>query len=309
MTSMLVVAMPGNETIAAALAERLAAPIGALQMRSFPDGETYLRFETQPANKDVILVCSMDRPDPKFLPLMFATHAARDLGAATVVLVAPYLCYMRQDKRFHPGEAVTSVSFARLASAAFDGLITVDPHLHRHQSLGEIYSIPAVVVRSAGPIADWIGRNEQNPLLIGPDIESEQWVADVAGRIGAPCRVLRKERLDDHHVRIVVPDLGEFAQHTPVLIDDIVSSGQTMIEAAQQLRAQGLRAPTCIAVHALLSADNCSRLMQVAGKFVSTNAVRHESNRIDVSDLLAEAVSNLSVSTRAGQAPNHDARA
>ena len=174
MTAPLVVPLPGNEAIADVVATRLAAPLGRLDMRSFPDGETYLRFENEPAGMDVILVCSMDRPDPKFLPLVFAADTARDLGASRVVLVAPYLCYMRQDKRFHAGEAVTSVSFARLVSAAFDGLVTLDPHLHRYRDLAEIYSVPAAVVHSAAPIAGWIARNEPKPLLLGPDIESEQ---------------------------------------------------------------------------------------------------------------------------------------
>lgn len=293
MTGLLVVPMPGNEAVAAAIASRLAAPIGALEMRSFPDGETYLRFLEEPKGIDVILVCSMDRPDPKFLPLVFAAHAARDLGAVRVALVAPYLCYMRQDKRFHAGEAVTSVSFARLVSAAFDCLVTVDPHLHRYHSLVDIYSIPATVVHSAAPIADWIARNEPNPLLIGPDIESEQWVSEVAGRIGAPYRVLRKERLGDRNVKITLPEMAEFRSRTPILIDDIVSSGRTMIESAQHLRALGFLAPTCIAVHALLSPAAYRLLTDVAGKVVSTNTVLHDSNGIEVSDLLATATAQL----------------
>lgn len=159
---------------------------------------------------DVVLVRSMDRPDPKLLPLVFAADTARDLGAASVARVAPYLCYMRQDGRFRAGEAVTSVSFARLVSAAFDALVTVDPHLHRYHGLAEIYSITTAVVHSAVPMTDWIARNEDMPLLIGPDIESEQWVSDVARRIGAPYRVLQKERLGDRNVKITVPDMREF---------------------------------------------------------------------------------------------------
>jgi ribose-phosphate pyrophosphokinase len=293
MSGLLVVPMPGNEAVAGALAKRLAAPLGSLEMRSFPDGETYLRFARDPAGMDVILVCSLDRPDPKFLSLVFAADTARDIGAARVVLVAPYLCYMRQDKRFHTGEAITSISFARLVSAAFDCLVTVDPHLHRYRSLAEIYSIPTAIVHSAAPIADWVAQNERNPLLIGPDIESDQWVSEVAELIGAPYRVLRKQRLGDRNVKIAVPDIQEFREHAPVLIDDIVSSGRTMIEAAHQLRAQGLRAPTCIAVHALLSAEAYRLLKDVAGKVVSTNAVVHDSNAIEISDPLATAAVDL----------------
>jgi ribose-phosphate pyrophosphokinase len=95
MSSPFVVPMPGNEAVAAAIATKLAAPLGALETRSFPDGETYLRFAQQLQGGDLILVCTLDRPDAKFLPLVFAADTARDLGAGRAVLVAPYLCYMR----------------------------------------------------------------------------------------------------------------------------------------------------------------------------------------------------------------------
>lgn len=150
---------------------------------------------------------------------------------------------MRQDQRFHSGEALTSVSFARQVSSTFDGLVTVDPPLHRYRALDEIYSIPSRVVHSAPAIAEWISKNERSAILIGPDIESEQWVSAVAGQDRSPYRVLRKERFGDRNVKIEAPDLAEFRGHTPVLIDDIVSSGRSMTETARQLRQRGLAAP------------------------------------------------------------------
>jgi ribose-phosphate pyrophosphokinase len=245
------------------------------------------------SGRPVILVCSLDRPDPKFLPLVFAADAARDLGATKVVLVAPYLCYMRQDRRFHPGEAVTSVSFARRLSCSFGGFVTVDPHLHRYRSLDEIYSVPSRVVHAAPSIAEWIAGNVRTSIVIGPDIESEQWVSDVARRAGAPYRVLRKERLDDRNVKIQLPDMSDFRQHTPVLIDDIVSSGRTMIETARQLRQQGLAPPVCIAVHALFTPETEQQLLEVTSRLVSTNTVVHHTNGIDLSGPISEQVAVL----------------
>ena len=286
--------MPGNEPLAAAIAGKMATDLGSLETRSFPDGETYLRFQVDPKDRHIILVCTLDRPDPKFIPLMFAADAARELGANKVSLVAPYLCYMRQDKRFQPGEAVTSVSFARMLSASFDALVTVDPHLHRYGSLANIYSIDTAVVHSAPLIAEWIDKNESAPVLIGPDIESEQWVSDVAGRVNAPYRVLRKERLGDRKVEITIPDMQQFRNRTPVLIDDIVSSGRTMIEAARQLRDQGLPAPICIAVHALFSLETQDALLKLAGRVVSSNTVPHPTNEIDVSQAVSAELQRIS---------------
>lgn len=288
MTTALVIPMPGNETLAASLAASLQAELGRIETRAFPDGETYLQFLSELTGRHVILICTLDRPDTKVLPLLFAADTAKELGAAKVTLVAPYLCYMRQDRRFHPGEAVTSVSFARLLSSALDALVTVDPHLHRYHSLSEIYSIPAAVAHSAPLIAQWVVGNERAPLLIGPDMESEQWVSEVASLAKAPYRLLSKQRFGDRHVEITLPDLREFGNRTPVLIDDIVSSGRTMIETARKLAAQGIARPTCIAVHALFAKETEKALLEVAARIVSTNTVVHPTNAIDLSSTIAE---------------------
>src|SRR5690349_13405832 len=100
--------LPGNELLASRLAVLAHGAIGALETRQFPDGETYLRFVDELKDREVVLVCTLDRPDAKIAPLLFAAETARELGAHRVGLVAPYLCYMRQDQRFKSGEAVSS---------------------------------------------------------------------------------------------------------------------------------------------------------------------------------------------------------
>ena len=186
--------MPGNEAMAKGLAEHSRSEVANLQCRGFPDGETYLRFESPLEGQRVAIVCTLDRPDGKFLPLAYAARTARELGAQSVGLVAPYLAYMRQDRRFQAGEALTSDIFASLISREFDWLVTVEPHLHRRKSLSEIYAIPASAVEATPLLAAWIAENVEDPLLLGPDEESEQWVGDVAKSIGAPFCVARKER-------------------------------------------------------------------------------------------------------------------
>src|SRR3569832_2014110 len=99
---------------------------------------------------------------------------------------------MRQDVRFHPGEAVRSRTFARLLSSSFDGLVTVDPHLHRWHSLSQLYPIASRVVPAAPAIAEWIRANVADPIVVGPDAESAQWVAEVARLVGVPHLVMEK---------------------------------------------------------------------------------------------------------------------
>jgi ribose-phosphate pyrophosphokinase len=289
----LIFALPGNETMAEKLTAILGGELGELETRRFPDDETYLRFATDPAGRSVVLVCTLDRPDPKFLRLAFAASAAKELRSKRVGLVAPYLAYMRQDKQFRPGEAVSSVHFARLISVGLDWLVTVDPHLHRHKSLNEIFPIPTGAVHAAPLLAGWITSHLQRPLVIGPDSESQQWVSAVAELSDAPYRVLRKERRGDRDVTITVPNLGDVADRVPVLVDDIISSGRTMIETVRHLREQGLPPAVCLAVHAVFSEETFGELREIAAAVVTTNAIPHSSNGIDVAPIIARSVGDL----------------
>lgn len=287
MTGPALFAMPGNEAMAAALSRRLGLEPGVLELRQFPDGETYLRYTQDVSGRQVVLVCTLDHPDAKLLPLLFAARTARELGAKTVGLVAPYLAYMRQDRRFRPGEAVTSRTVAELLSAAFDFLITVDPHLHRYHALSDIYSIPAQAVQAAPLLSEWIKVHAANGVLIGPDGESEQWVSAVAAGAGRPFTVLEKIRHGDRDVEIRIKDARLLAAHVPVFVDDIISSGRTMLEAIKQVKNSTSASPVCVAVHGLFAGRSDELLRAAGAQLVTTNTVAHASNAIDVCGLLA----------------------
>lgn len=293
MTTLLLVSMPGNEAMTRSLAQLLDAPIGRIELRAFPDGESYLRFCSELSGCALAIVCTLDHPNDKILPLLFAATTARELGAVQVGLVAPYLAYMRQDRRFNPGEAVTSRQVADLLSGAFDWLVTVDPHLHRYGSLADIYRIPACAVHAAPLLATWIKQHVPTPFLIGPDSESEQWVSKAADEVGAPFTILQKVRRSDRDVEISFKDLSGLGGRTPVLVDDIVSSGRTMIEAVRQLMARGAGAPVCIAVHGLFADASDAVLERAGARIVTSNSVPHRTNGIDVAGLLKEPIARL----------------
>jgi ribose-phosphate pyrophosphokinase len=286
----LLFSLDASQALADSLLRHIGFDAGEADRRQFPDGESYLRLLSPVAGRDVVLLCSLDRPDPKTLPLLFAADAARAQGARSVGLVAPYLGYMRQDKAFRPGEAVTSMTYSRLLSNQFDWLVTVDPHLHRYPRLDTIYSIPAIAASAVAPIAEWVVKNVERPFLVGPDSESEQWVEKIARFAGAPFTVLNKTRQGDRDVSIEGMKAPIPADATPVIIDDIASSARTMIEAVRLLKPNG-QAPLCIAVHALFAGDAFPKLLEAGpSAIVSTNTVAHQSNAIDVSAVIAEAI-------------------
>jgi ribose-phosphate pyrophosphokinase len=290
----LLMALPGAEALAEAMAARMHCVATTLEEHRFPDGETVARLRTAVDGRRVVLVAHLDHPDGKTLPLLFAADAARELGATQVGLVAPYLPYMRQDDRFRPGEAITSRTYARVLSATVDFLLTVDPHLHRWPALDAIYTIPARVVPAAPAIAEWLRREVPQAILVGPDSESEQWVADVAARLGTPYVVMRKTRHGDRDVQVELPPGAAHAGRTPVLLDDIASSGHTLATATRVLREAGWGAPLCVAVHALLDASGMELLHGAGiGRIVSCDTVPHPTNAIPVAGLLVEALQQM----------------
>lgn len=290
----IILALPGAEALAETLAQQLHCAASTVETHRFPDGEVVVRLRTAVTGQRVLLVAHLDRPDEKSLALIFAADVARELGATQIGLVAPYLPYMRQDDRFHPGEALTSRSYARLLSSTVDFLVTVDPHLHRWPSLDAIYTIRSHVVAAAPAIAEWLRREVPQPILVGPDSESAQWVADVAARVGAPCLVMTKVRRGDRDVQVRLPAGAAPGGRTPVLLDDIISSGHTMAAASEVLRGAGWGRPLAIAVHALLDAAGHD-LLHCAGiaRVVSCDSVPHPTNAIPLAGLLAEGIRGM----------------
>lgn len=286
-----ILALPENEQFATGLAAKLQAEVGRMTVRRFPDGESYVRIESPVDGRNVALACGLHDPDSKIPALLFAASTARELGAARVGLVAPYLGYMRQDKRFNEGESITSVHFAKLISKYVDWLVTVDPHLHRRKSLDDIYSVPSIVVHAAPLLAQWISANVDSPILIGPDSESEQWVSEVARGANAPWLVLEKVRRGDRDVSVSIPDITALRGRTPVLVDDIISTARTMMAAVRHLTGQGLAAPVCIGVHAIFSGDAHAELLSAgAARIVTTNTIPNSSNAIDLTPAIADAL-------------------
>ncbi|MBU0456101.1 MAG: ribose-phosphate pyrophosphokinase [Gammaproteobacteria bacterium] len=293
MTVSMLFAYPDQESMTQTISDHLHAPIGQAVFRSFPDGESYVRLLEEVKGKKIAIVCSLNQPDPKLIPLLFFAKTAKDLGVTHVTLIAPYLAYMRQDTRFHPGESFSSKYFAALISQYFDALITVDPHLHRHKTLDEVYSIPTYVLHAAPLLAAWIREHVKQPLIMGPDSESRQWVSQVADLINAPYQVLEKERHGDKSVSVSFPQVEQYRNYTPIVVDDVISTAHTMIEVVEALKSAKMKKVICMAVHAVFAGDAFKRLSKThVRQIVTCNTITHPSNAIDLGRSIAEVLSS-----------------
>jgi ribose-phosphate pyrophosphokinase len=259
----------------------------------FPDGELRLQLPTDlPAR--VVVWRGLQQPNEKLVELLLLARTAHELGALQLTLVAPYLAYMRQDMAFNPGEAVSQRVVGRFLASLFDAVITVDPHLHRVATLRQaVPARDAIVISGAPLLADLIATQRQRVLLIGPDEEALQWVAQAAARHGWDHGVCRKTRHGDRQVDIELPAL-DVAGRTVVLIDDVISSGHTVAQAARQLRAAGAASVDVAVTHALFAAG-AMELLRGAGVDAvwSTNAIAHPSNAVSIVPAVAQALGTL----------------
>ena len=275
------------------LAERLAPALGAeprvLDWHRFPDGESLVSLPGDLEGADVALLATLRDPDRLALPLRFTAATAREMHARRVGLIAPYLGYMRQDRRFEAGQAVSAPLFAQFLGESFDWLVTVDPHLHRIARLQDVFPMPAMRAVSAPLLATWISTNLPDAVLLGPDSESQQWVAEVARLAGRPYEVLRKVRSGDRSVDVSVPESAALREGTPMILDDIASSGSTMARAVERLLAAGTAAPVCLVIHAVF-ADGAQDTIMSAGAagIISTDTIPHSTNVIGIADILSE---------------------
>lgn len=229
------------------------------------------------------------RPEMSLFDIVFAAETAKDLGAKKVVLVAPYLAFMRQDKRFNPGEAISSRIMAKLLNNSVDKVITIDTHLHRYKSMKEVFTVPAKNLTANLLIADYVKKKIPNAVIIGPDGESYQWAEAIAKHIGVESTVFEKTRYSSRHVTSKMTKQVDIKGKNVVIVDDIISTGHTIAEAAKKARALGARSITAIGVHGLLVEGALSK-MKKAGvmKVVTTNCIEHKSNKIDVTPLLLD---------------------
>jgi ribose-phosphate pyrophosphokinase len=278
----------------AALATRLAAALGGaaacIEVHVFPDRETRLRLPPALPRRAVLLR-GLQQPNAKLAPLLLAAAGARELGCERLELVSPYLAYMRQDMAFTPGEVVSQRHLGRLLAGAFDSVITVDPHLHRVATMDEV--VPGrrgVALTAATLLGHHVAQAVPGALLLAPDEEAGQWVRRAAQAAGLDHAVCLKQRRGDRDVTVALHG-APVRGRAVVLLDDVASTGRTLVSAAQGALAAGAASVDVAVTHALFVGDALAEVQAAGVRHVwSSDAVPHESNAVSIVPLLAAAL-------------------
>jgi ribose-phosphate pyrophosphokinase len=277
------------------LAKALELPFREVCQHSFPDGESLVRIGS--SADTAVIYRSMDHPNDKLVELMLAASVIRETGATRIILVAPYLCYMRQDAAFRPGEPISQKVIGRFLDEIVDDIVTVDPHLHRTRQISEVFPTAGSVSLSAAPLfVDQLRTDgvAADTVLVGPDSESQQWVEAVARPLGLDMLLGEKTRQSDTGVTIRIPRIERAKGRPIVLVDDLVSTGVTLMQCAKQLAQAGAAGIEALAVHALCGPkeDVALRASGIA-RLRSTDSIPNPSNAIRLTPLLAESLKEM----------------
>ncbi len=281
------------------IAKNLKASHSALIVGKFPDDEMSVRFNCPLEGRIIALVQSFyGSISDCILEVILAAKTARELGAKKIVLVALYFPYMRQDKRFHSGESISQNIIAGLIDRYFDAVLVLDPHLHRKGKLSDLFRINAQKLTANSLMADYIEEHIKNPVIIGPDEESFKWARAVAEMIGAESRILKKKRHSSYHVEVRLNKKIDLSNKNAVIVDDIVSTGHTILETAKILRKLGAKKICCICVHGIFVNGALKKLKKANIEVVSTNSIPNKMSKIDVSGVVSESLVPLNKPSR-----------
>jgi ribose-phosphate pyrophosphokinase len=290
---MIILAFPDALLQAKQLAEQLSVSCKTILLHSFPDGESKITLPIE-LDDHVVLFRTLNQPNEKLVELFLVAKELKNRPVKRLTLVAPYLCYMRQDKEFEAGELISQKLLGGIFSDLFDDLITVDPHLHRIKRLEEAIPIKnAISLTATGLFGGYLLKQGNSPFLLGPDGESKQWVEEIAVKAGLEYGVARKERYGDRDVSIRLPEAPLSGRHV-VLVDDVASTAKTLMGAVDKLKAEGVVEISVLVSHALFVGDSEQALRDLGvRKIASSDSVPHATNSVQLAPIIAEAIRKL----------------
>ena len=288
---MLIVSCSHGKHLAKKIANKLKKPYSELEVTHFPDSEIKLRFKEDVRRKIVVLVQSFyNNINDCIIETLFAAETARDLGAKKVILVAPYFPYLRQDRRFNPGECISLQTIAKNIDEDFDEILIIDPHLHREKTLKHIFRIKSHKLTANPLIVEYIKKKIKNPVIIGPDWESYKWAQKVAENIECDFSIMEKNRISSRKVKVKLHKKIDIKNKNLVFIDDMISTGHTLLEAIKSMKRLGAKKVTCFAVHGILVENALQKLRKAGAEVITTNTVPNKAAKIDVASLIAESL-------------------
>jgi ribose-phosphate pyrophosphokinase len=297
-SEIVIVSGSSNTPLAYLIAKRLGVQPAKVEIRKFPDNEKYVRIDSDVNGKDVFIVQSMQfKPDEYIIEALLLASAARDSGAKSVILVAPYFAYARQDERFKPGEPVSVATIAGLLNTSgINGLITVDVHRHRILDFSSVFKgkwIDVSVMPDLAKYAVTQGLVNGKTVIVGPDGEAIQWAKLAAESVNVKeYGALQKKRYGDEEVK--VSGSLDLRGKNVFIVDDIISTGTTIIEASKLITEGGGRLTGVACAHGLFVNEALFKLYNEGiTEVISSDTVPNQTTRVSSAEALSKGILSI----------------
>ena len=290
-----------NPALAERIAGHLGIPLGAALVDAFPDGETRVRIEENVRGTDVYVVQSTCAPvNQNLMQLLVMIDAMRRASAERVTAVIPYFGYARQEKKSSGREPITGKLVANLLQAAGTArVVTLDLHA---PAVEGFFDVPVDHLRAAPLLAEALRKMDlQDPVVVSPDAGGVARAYEFSGRLGnASLAIVFKDRTAPDSV-LPLRIVGDVDGRQAILVDDLISTGGTMVTASDALLAQGASATHACVTHAVLAQQAVDTLLQssIESVFITDTVPLpdHPDNDalhvVDTSQLFAEAVRRI----------------
>lgn len=282
---MIVVGGSSSKNLATEISGILGCGYVEAMNQKFPDGECYVRIDTESLDDDVVIVQNT-YPNDNLIEMLLLEDAVKGLGARTVTLVIPYFGYARQDRVFKPGEPESAKAISQCLAMKCDRVITVD--LHKETTL-EHFNRPYKDVKAADAIADYF-KNRGVNMVMSPDIGALGRAKEVAKKIGVPYDHLEKTRLSGTEV-VMKPANSDCKDKNILIVDDLISTGGTIITATKQLKDVGARSVIVACTHGVFVNNALDRLRaSELDEILSANTIMTDVSKISVAKAIAKAL-------------------
>ncbi len=290
MTNFTVIGGPASQSLAKNLANKLDANYIKADVRIFPDGESKITIRGKPTGKSIVVQSVYPPIDSNFIQALSLISKAKETSSQ-VFAVIPYLCYMRQDKEFLPGEIVTSAVIAKMLKAVgVNKIVTVD--IHSKLAI-KYFDVPLRNVSAIPKLASFFKKMKlKDPIVVAPDLFWAPQARQFAKILGTESVAINKQRdRKTGELEIRQPQKKNFEGRDIILVDDMISTGGSIVKATEYLKRQNCGRIYAACTHALL-VGNAEKKIRDAGvlKIISANTIPGKTNAVDVSDILAKSL-------------------
>ncbi len=279
----------GNDDFGERLAEKLDAKFIRIEQRVFPDGEVCPRIADDINGSHAVIALRMSLPPDTnryLVETLLTIKNLKSMGVKKIDVVMPYFVYARQDKAFRKGEPFSSKYILELLKeAGASRFFTVSSHADRNKERISLSDLPAHNIDGFAAIGNYLKGTVINPMVIAPDKGAEEFAATVAEQAGCDYAVFEKHRdLDTGDV--VMSSDARLDGKDVIIVDDIISSGGTMLNAIEVCRKNGAKSVMAAVVHVV--SERAVKNISPHAMLIATDTISSDVSRIPVTNLLAE---------------------